>query len=136
VNLSACTVKYDETPSSDATLNPATLFPLVTSSTYWAFSVVTEPETAALVSDNVLTEAARDELLIVILEDTLVILAARDEDSVPVVLSISLIDDANEELLSVILVTSSLILVAAELLLVVIVSDNETMEDFSDADAA
>lgn len=74
--------------------------------------------------------------MIVILEDTLVILAARDEDSVPVVLSISLIDDANEELLSVILVTSSLILVAAELLLVVIVSDNETMEDFSDADAA
>lgn len=135
MNLSACTVKYEETPSSDATLNPATLFPLVTSNTYCAFSVVTEPDTAALVSDNVLTDAAREELLTVILEDTLVILAANDEDNVPVVLLIVVIDEAREELLSDILVDSPVILVAAELLLVETVSDNDTIEEFNEADA-
>jgi hypothetical protein len=63
-------------------LNPATRFPAVTFSTYSADNETVDPEIAAVVLANVVTDAAKDWLFVVRLEDTVTSLEARDDEAV------------------------------------------------------
>lgn len=119
-NLSACMTKLEDAVL-DATLKPATLFPAVTANVYSALREFTDPETVAVVSDKVATEAAREELFRVILEDTTVILDANEEDKVFAAVLIVVMEEASEELFVVILLDKLSNINAAEELFVVTV---------------